>query len=89
MVADKPLKREHCVLMTDECGLTNISFNLEVFTSRTSGREWLVTEIFFASASNYCLKVLRVDALYKSRVNFLEVKMFCILVPTQRGSQLN
>jgi len=51
--------------MTDGRGLINTSFSLEVFIPH-SGREWLVTEIFFAPASNCCWKVLIVDALYKS-----------------------
>jgi len=65
MVADKLLERKHCFLMTDGRGLINTSFTSEVFTSRI-GREWLVTEIFFAPASNYCWKVMRGDTLRNS-----------------------
>ena len=79
MVADKLLKKKHRVLMSDGRGLTNTSFNMEVFTPR-SGRKWLVTEIFFAPASNYCWKLLSVGALYKSCVETWEVKMYCIFL---------
>ena len=88
VIADKLFKRKHCILTTDGRGLINTSFNMEVFTPR-SERVWLLTEIFFAPSSNYCWKVLRVDDLYKSWINFWEVKTYRILVPSQLRLDLN
>jgi hypothetical protein len=88
VVADKLLKRKLYILMTDGRGLINISFNMAVFIPH-SEREWLLTEIFFAPSSNYCWKVLRVDAFYKSWVNFRKVETYCILVPSQLRLELN
>jgi hypothetical protein len=74
-------------LTTDGRGLINTFFKREVFTRR-SGSEWLVTEIFFAPASNYCWNVLRVDGLYKELGKFLQTENTLGLVPCQLRLEL-